>query len=201
VNDLALRQIIEMKLDEFSTTGGFFSPRVIISARKKDDPLAPLIEILHTRCNFVLNDMESGDAWNLAGEYLKRLGYDTNRLYTNMIEVNFGTFGTHEYLLMGGPNNHVLRGLLYTHAKRPSQLEKTDEILKQMNEKWHIGLAKYIREIMISKIKYSPHLSETLVDDRLSIEGLEGSPRNTIDKGLENMFSIAVSAYAKSKFE
>jgi hypothetical protein len=201
VNDLALRQIIELNLDEFSTVGGFFSPRVIISARKQDDPLAPLIEILHCRCNFAHSDDQSMEAWNLAGDQLRTLGFDTQKLYSHVIEVDFGPMGTHEYLLMGGPNIHVMRGLLYSQAKRPSLREKADTILQTMDEEWHNGLARYIREILMSKVKYSPHLSETLVDDRLDLVRIEGSPRKTIDKGIENIFSIAVSAYAKSQIE
>jgi hypothetical protein len=191
INTLGLKQIINHELDRYTTPAGHLSTTVTRPYSKKHSYYTSLVELMSAHSFLPKEKEEVHEATIMAYDQIGCVGFDPNDFHAEIIRVDFGTAGLHEYCLFGGLNRFVYNIL----KKHKPNRELMGYIISSMNEGWHEKIASYLGVILWSKVKVSPLLRATLIDDLLAFESVK--KKREVETAFQTMVMRALMGYAR----
>ncbi len=189
INTVGILQLINHVLDFYP---GPISTSITKPPTKGRPDVSALVELMSAQ-SFIPHDRsEVREASIIAIDQLEKIGYNASHFFAEIIRVDFGTAGLHQYCLFGGYNRFVHNIL----KKRKSVRESLGKLISTMDEQWHAKIASYLSVILWSKVKVSPLLRATLIDDSLAFRSQKR--KREVEAGFQNMVMQAMMAYARN---
>jgi hypothetical protein len=190
-NTLGLMELVNFSLDNYLLDSGPISTTISQSTEKKRTDYTPLVELMSAHA-FIPEDMEDVDEIrSITQKEMKRLGFDSDHFYSEIIRVDFGTAGLHQYCLFGGLNRYVFNIL----KKQKSKRKGLSEMISTLTQDWHERMASYVGIIMWSKVKVSPLLRATLIDDTLAFRSKKR--KRDVESAFQNLVMQAILAFSR----
>ena len=192
INTVGLNELTKFSMKEFHTSSGPLALHVTPPNSRPRPNLTPLVELVAAHAFIPKENEETSEAAEIAGDLVEKIGFDRNDFHAEIFNVDFGTAGLHQYCLFGGFNKYVYNNL----KQENSNLSFMEKLLTIMNQQWHEKLACYLGIILWSKIKVSPLLRATLIDDSLAFESVKR--KREVETGFQMMVKRALMAYARN---
>jgi predicted house-cleaning noncanonical NTP pyrophosphatase (MazG superfamily) len=192
INTAGLYELINFSIKEFSTEIGSVALSVSSLVPRNRSDFTSLVEVMAANAFLNPENEETKEAFEIAKELLEKIGFSKNDFHAEILKVDFGTAGLHQYCLFGGFNTYVCNVL----KKDQNQLESLENLTESMNDRWHEKLASYLSVILWSKIKVSPLLRAALIDDSLTFQSIK--IKKEIESSFQTMVKRVLMAYARN---
>jgi hypothetical protein len=191
INTVRIVQTVSGSMEIVKTSEGAFSSTIHQFRIKARFDLAPLIGLMFAHSFLTPESLELFDATDFVEEEIERVGFTPEEFYSEIIKVDLGTAGLHEYCLFGGPNTYVKNVITKATKNDPVRRELMDRVSRTMNADWHAKIASYLGIILWSKVKVNPLLRESLIDYT------SYKHRKKVTEGLRTLATQALLAYAR----
>ncbi len=189
INTVGILQLINHVLDFYP---GHFSTSITKPLKRGRPEVSSLVELMSAQSFIPRDRNDVSEASIIAIDQLEKIGYNANHFFAEIIRIDFGTAGLHQYCFFGGHNRFVHNIL----KKRKSLRESLGKLISTMDEQWHAKIASYLGVILWSKVKVSPLLRATLIDDSLAFRSQKR--QREVEAGFQNMVMQALMAYARN---
>ncbi len=189
INTVGIMQLINHVLDFYS---GHISTSITKPRTKGRPDVSSLVELMSAQSFIPRDRSDVSEASFITLDQLEKIGFNASHFYAEIIRVDFGTAGLHQYCFFGGYNRFVHNIL----KKRKSLRESLEKLIPAMDEHWHAKIASYLGVILWSKVKVSPLLRATLIDDSLAFKSQKR--KREVEAGFQNMVMQAMMAYARN---
>jgi hypothetical protein len=192
VRSREVKQLYSLAIEKLPTNDELISTTVGKPRAGNSPDITHLIEVMTAYAFLPRGNINLGDAISVAQEQIKRVGFDVNNFHAEFLRVDFGTAGLHQYCLFGGFNHFVFRIL----SEQKEVFNVIEKVRRCMNTHWHEKLASYLSVILWSKVKVSPLLRATLLDD--SIQARPSGARKEAEAAFQNLVIRSLTAYARN---
>ena len=192
INTVGLNELVKFTLKDYNTACGPLALSVTPPNTKPRPNITSLVELMAAHAFLPKDSEETSEASEISGDSLEKIGFDRNDFHAEIFNVDFGTAGLHQYCLFGGYNKYVYNNL----KQEESNQTFMNKFTTNMNQQWHEKLACYLGVILWSKIKVSPLLRATLIDDSLAFGSIRR--KREIETGFQTIVKRGLMAYARN---
>jgi hypothetical protein len=187
-------QIVNNAIDMYMSSSIPISTTISKPLKKDKTNFSSFLELMSAHSFLSKDAEETSEASSIACQDMEKMGFNPDRFYAEFIRIDFGTAGLHQYCLFGGFNRFV-SNVLKNKTKNKKAL---NDLATNMTAEWHEKLASYVGVILWSKVKVSPLLRGSLMDDSLSLKSTR--KKKLIEKTFQSLVIQAMLAYSKNPF-